>query len=146
MATCDATGATLAPRRARHPLHTAFRTVDAADYCEIATVEADRRAVLDLALDVGAGLAVIITVDASDGHASSARVYEIGRGRAQVRACSRSCRAGLKMLNVQMFVFVKPQSNAACLQEASVQHKCVRSSGRTLRSTAARMNVRHCAC
>ena len=41
-------GATLTPRRARHPLHTAFRTVDAADYCEIATIDADRRAVLDL--------------------------------------------------------------------------------------------------
>ncbi len=75
---------TLAPRRARHALHTAFRTVDAADYSEIVTVDADRRAVLDLALDAGAGLAAVITVDASDGHASSARIYEIGRGRAQV--------------------------------------------------------------
>ena len=140
-------GATLAPRRARHPLHTAFRTVDAADYCEIATVDVDRRAVLDLcarppiclsldtllrlqlqtshkasatvrcpvrkcfadtraavaqrarhepdaeltdvlhrgrALDTAAGLAAVVTVDAGDGHTSSARIYEIGRGRAQV--------------------------------------------------------------
>ena len=80
----DTPGVTLAPRRARHALHTAFRTVDAADYSEIVTVDADRRAVLDLALDAATGLAAVITVDASDGHASSARVYEIGRGRAQV--------------------------------------------------------------
>jgi len=36
----------LSARRARHPLHIAFRAVDARDYSEIATTEADGRAVL----------------------------------------------------------------------------------------------------
>ncbi len=36
----------LSARRARHPLHTAFRVADARDYSEIATVDADGRAVL----------------------------------------------------------------------------------------------------
>lgn len=36
----------LSSRRARHPLHTAFRAIDAGDYGEIATIDADGRAVL----------------------------------------------------------------------------------------------------
>ena len=44
------------------------------------------------ALDAAAGLAAVVTVDAGDGHTSSARIYEIGRGRAQVTpaCCSAS--------------------------------------------------------
>lgn len=45
----DDLSSALAPRRARHPLASAFRTLDATSYTEIATVPVDR-IVLDLAV------------------------------------------------------------------------------------------------
>lgn len=41
----------LNPRRGRHPLHSAFRTLDASDYTDVATVDVDNRCVLDLCVD-----------------------------------------------------------------------------------------------
>ena len=81
----------LAPRRSRHPLHTAFRTMDATDYTEISTVDAEGRALLDLALDPAAGLLALVTVDAAEGQASSARIYEIGRSRTRVSGGEGLC-------------------------------------------------------
>lgn len=49
----DDLSSALAPRRARHPLASAFRTLDATSYTEIATVPVDR-IVLDLAVRFGA--------------------------------------------------------------------------------------------
>lgn len=46
----DELNAALNPKRQRHPLWAAFRTLDAADYSDIATVPVDR-CVLDLAVD-----------------------------------------------------------------------------------------------
>ncbi len=43
---CRRAGVELSSRRARHPLHTAFRAIDASSYGEIATIDADGRAVL----------------------------------------------------------------------------------------------------
>lgn len=59
----DDLSSALAPRRARHPLASAFRTLDATSYTEIATVPVDR-IVLDLA--VSANLRSLLRFPASD--------------------------------------------------------------------------------
>ncbi|GFR42555.1 hypothetical protein Agub_g3434, partial [Astrephomene gubernaculifera] len=69
------------PRRARHPLHAAFRTLDAASYGDIATVGVER-VVLDLAVEPTDSLVAVVALDAADEELSSAaRVYEVGRMR-----------------------------------------------------------------
>ncbi|KXZ51678.1 hypothetical protein GPECTOR_11g13 [Gonium pectorale] len=69
------------PRRARHPLHAAFRTLDAATYADIATVAVER-VVLDLAVEPTDSLVAVVAVDLADEELSSAaRVYEVGRRR-----------------------------------------------------------------
>ncbi|GLI63938.1 hypothetical protein VaNZ11_007079, partial [Volvox africanus] len=69
------------PRRSRHPLNTAFRTLDAATYGDIATVAVER-VVLDLAVEPSDSLVAIVAVDLTEEEVTaSARVYEVGRRR-----------------------------------------------------------------
>ncbi|XP_073276803.1 DDB1- and CUL4-associated factor homolog 1-like isoform X1 [Primulina huaijiensis] len=65
-------------RRVKHPLFSAFRTVDAVNYSDIATVPLDR-CVLDFATEPTDSFLGLITMDDQDEMYSSARVYEIGR-------------------------------------------------------------------
>ncbi|XP_073131908.1 DDB1- and CUL4-associated factor homolog 1 [Henckelia pumila] len=65
-------------RRVKHPLFSAFRTVDAVNYSDIATVPVDR-CVLDFATEPTDSFLGLITMDDQDDMCSSARVYEIGR-------------------------------------------------------------------
>ncbi|CAI9775647.1 unnamed protein product [Fraxinus pennsylvanica] len=65
-------------RRVKHPLFAAFRTVDAVNYCDIATIPVDR-CVLDFATEPTDSFVGLIAMDDKDEMYSSARVYEIGR-------------------------------------------------------------------
>lgn len=65
-------------RRVKHPLFSAFRTVDAVNYTDIATIPVDR-CVLDFATEPTDSFVGLITMDDQDEMYSSARVYEIGR-------------------------------------------------------------------
>uniref|UniRef100_A0A2P2IM53 DDB1-and CUL4-associated factor homolog 1 n=1 Tax=Rhizophora mucronata TaxID=61149 RepID=A0A2P2IM53_RHIMU len=65
-------------RRVKHPLFSAFRTVDAINYSEIATIPVDR-CVLDFATETTDSFVGLITMDDQEEMFSSARVYEIGR-------------------------------------------------------------------
>lgn len=65
-------------RRVKHPLFPAFRTVDAVNYSDIATIPVDR-CVLDFATEPTDSFVGLITMDDQDEMYSSARVYEIGR-------------------------------------------------------------------
>ncbi|GAV63643.1 hypothetical protein CFOL_v3_07161 [Cephalotus follicularis] len=67
-------------RRVKHPLYAAFRTVDAVNYSDIATIPLDR-CVLDFATERTDSFVGLITMDDQDEMYSSARVYEIGRRR-----------------------------------------------------------------
>ncbi|CAL1412276.1 unnamed protein product [Linum trigynum] len=67
-------------RRVKHPLFAAFRTLDAVNYSEIATVPVDR-CVLDFTSDPTDSFVGLITMDDQEEMFSSARVYEIGRRR-----------------------------------------------------------------
>lgn len=67
-------------RRARHPLFAAFRTVDAINYSDIATVPVDR-CVLDFATEPSDSFVGLVSMDDPEEMYSSARVYEIGRRR-----------------------------------------------------------------
>lgn len=67
-------------RRVKHPLFSAFRTVDAVNYSDIATIPVDR-CVLDFATEKTDSFVGLITMDDQDEMYSSARVYEIGRRR-----------------------------------------------------------------
>ncbi|KAG0453476.1 hypothetical protein HPP92_024780 [Vanilla planifolia] len=67
-------------RRGRHPLFPAFRTIDATNYCDIATVQVDR-CVLDFAADPTDSYVGVIAMDDHEDMFSSARLYEIGRRR-----------------------------------------------------------------
>ncbi|KAL9227175.1 hypothetical protein vseg_002899 [Gypsophila vaccaria] len=67
-------------RRAKHPLFSAFRTLDAVNYSDIATIPVDR-CVLDLAREPTDSFVGLITMDDPDEMFSSARIYEIGRRR-----------------------------------------------------------------
>lgn len=75
----DVTSA-LNTRRVKHPLYSAFRTVDAVNYSDIATIPVDRR-VLDIATEPTDSFVGLVTMDDPDEMYSSARVYEIGRRR-----------------------------------------------------------------
>ncbi|KAE8056460.1 hypothetical protein FH972_013233 [Carpinus fangiana] len=66
--------------RAKHPLVEAFRTVDAVNYSDIATIPLDR-CVLDFATEPTDSFVGLITLDDPEEIYSSARVYEIGRRR-----------------------------------------------------------------
>ena len=67
-------------RRMKHPLFSAFRTVDAVNYSDIATIPLDR-SVLDFATEPTDSFVGLITMDGQDDMYASARVYEIGRRR-----------------------------------------------------------------
>ncbi|KAF9608499.1 hypothetical protein IFM89_009865 [Coptis chinensis] len=67
-------------RRVRHPLFSAFRTVDAVNYSDIATVPVDR-CVLDFATEPTDSFVGLVTMDDHEEMYASARLYEIGRRR-----------------------------------------------------------------
>ena len=67
-------------RRAKHSLFSAFRTVDAVNYSDIATIPVDR-CVLDFATEPTDSFAGLVLMDDHDEMFSSARMYEIGRRR-----------------------------------------------------------------
>lgn len=67
-------------RRVKHPLFSAFRTVDAINYSDIATIPVDR-CVLDFATEPTDSFVGLITMDDQGDMYSSARSYEIGRRR-----------------------------------------------------------------
>eukprot|EP00268_Persea_americana_P023990 TRINITY_DN2349_c0_g1_i1.p1 TRINITY_DN2349_c0_g1~~TRINITY_DN2349_c0_g1_i1.p1 ORF type:complete len:1971 (-),score=467.70 TRINITY_DN2349_c0_g1_i1:409-6321(-) len=67
-------------RRLRHPLFAAFRTVDAVNYSDIATVPVDR-CVLDFATEPIDSFVGLVSMDDHEEMFSSARLYEIGRRR-----------------------------------------------------------------
>lgn len=67
-------------RRVKHPLFPAFRTVDAINYSDIATIPLDR-CVLDFATEPTDSFVGLITMDDQEEMFSSARIYEIGRRR-----------------------------------------------------------------
>lgn len=67
-------------RRMKHPLFSAFRTVDAVNYSDIATTPVDR-CVLDFATEPTDSFVGLVTMDDQEEMYSSARVYEIGRRR-----------------------------------------------------------------
>ncbi|KAH7423347.1 hypothetical protein KP509_12G050900 [Ceratopteris richardii] len=65
-------------RRTKHPLCTAFKTIDAVDYSEIATTQVDR-CVLDLSTEPNDYLISVVGLDGHMETDSFARLYEIGR-------------------------------------------------------------------
>ncbi|KAL2925727.1 DDB1- and CUL4-associated factor-like protein 1 [Bienertia sinuspersici] len=67
-------------RRCKLPLFSAFRTLDAVNYSDIATIPVDR-CVLDFATEPTDSFVGLVTMDDQDEMYSSARVYEIGRRR-----------------------------------------------------------------
>ncbi|KAL4564995.1 hypothetical protein LXL04_029076 [Taraxacum kok-saghyz] len=67
-------------RRVKHPLFSAFRTIDAVNYSDVATCPVDR-CVLDFATEPTDSFVGLVTMDDQDEMYSSARVYEIGRRR-----------------------------------------------------------------
>ncbi|XP_010910305.2 DDB1- and CUL4-associated factor homolog 1 [Elaeis guineensis] len=67
-------------RRVRHPLYPAFRTIDAVNYSDIATVQVDR-CVLDFAADPTDSFVGVVAMDDHDEMYSSARLFEVGRKR-----------------------------------------------------------------
>lgn len=69
---------TFQTRRVKNPLFTAFRTVDAINYSDIANIAVDR-CVLDFAVEPTDSFVGLITMDDQDEMYSSGRVYEIGR-------------------------------------------------------------------
>lgn len=72
--------AALNPRRVRHPLFAAFRTMDAVDYSDIATTPVDR-CVLDLATEPTDSFIAVVSMDSNEQMDSFARLYEVGRRR-----------------------------------------------------------------
>ncbi|KAG9443968.1 hypothetical protein H6P81_015308 [Aristolochia fimbriata] len=75
----DITSAVMQSRRVRHPLFSAFRTVDAVNYSDIATVPVDR-CVLDLATEPTESIVGLVALDDAE-MVSTAKLYEIGRRR-----------------------------------------------------------------
>mmetsp|Transcript_28173 Transcript_28173/g.53657 ORF Transcript_28173/g.53657 Transcript_28173/m.53657 type:complete len:597 (+) Transcript_28173:1-1791(+) len=69
-----------APRRARHPLNAAFRTLLSHDYTEIATMQVER-CVLDLALEPSDTHIALVEMDSVEDLDSAVRIYEVGRVR-----------------------------------------------------------------
>ncbi|XP_024020803.1 DDB1- and CUL4-associated factor homolog 1 [Morus notabilis] len=67
-------------RRMKHPLFSAFRTVDAVNYSDIATIPVDR-CVLDFTTEPTDSFVGLITMDDQEEMYASARVNEIGRRR-----------------------------------------------------------------
>ncbi|KAK9077793.1 hypothetical protein SSX86_006131 [Deinandra increscens subsp. villosa] len=65
-------------RRVKHPLFSAFRTLDAVNYSDIATIPVDR-CVLDFATEPTDSFVGLVSMDDQEDMYSSARVYEIGR-------------------------------------------------------------------
>ena len=65
-------------RRSKHPLFAAFRTLDAVNYSDIATIPVDR-CLLDFATEPTDSFLGLITMEDQDDMLSSARLYEIGR-------------------------------------------------------------------
>ena len=74
----DVTSAFFHTRRVKHPLFAAFRTVDAVNYSDIATIPVDR-CVLDFATEPTDSFVGLVSMDDEEEMYSSARVHEIGR-------------------------------------------------------------------
>lgn len=73
--------AALHGRRRKHPLFSAFKTIDAATYTDIAMVHVDR-CVLDLATEPSNSLIGIVAMDENGDSESVVRLYEVGKRRA----------------------------------------------------------------
>ncbi|MCL7026290.1 hypothetical protein MKW94_025957 [Papaver nudicaule] len=67
-------------RRMRHPLYASFRTVDAINYSDIATVPVDR-CILDLATETTDTYVGVTSMDDNGEMLTTAKLYEIGRRR-----------------------------------------------------------------
>ncbi|KAK4756656.1 hypothetical protein SAY87_006783 [Trapa incisa] len=67
-------------RRVKHPLFAAFRTIDAVNYSDIATIPVDR-CVLDFAMEPTDSFVGLVAMDDQEEMDSAARIYEIGRRR-----------------------------------------------------------------
>lgn len=67
-------------RRVKHPLFAAFRTLDAINYSDIATIPVDR-CLLDFATEPTDSFLGLITMEDQEDMFSAARMYEIGRRR-----------------------------------------------------------------
>ncbi|KAK4746979.1 hypothetical protein SAY87_026016 [Trapa incisa] len=67
-------------RRVKHPLFAAFRTIDAVNYSDIATIPVDR-CVLDFATEPTDSFVGLVAMDDQEEMDSAARIYEIGRKR-----------------------------------------------------------------
>ncbi|GJP50047.1 hypothetical protein CLOM_g9196, partial [Closterium sp. NIES-68] len=78
--TSDDLLAALHGRRRKHPLFSAFKTIDATSYTDIATVNVDR-CVLDLAIEPTDSYVAVVAVDEHGESDSVARVFEVGRQR-----------------------------------------------------------------
>ena len=68
-------------RRRRHPLHMAFRTLDASDWTDIADVDVER-CVLDVALDATDGYLAAVTlggVGGAESMDSGLKLFEVRR-------------------------------------------------------------------
>lgn len=70
----------LNPRRSRHELFSAFRTMDAVDYSDIATTPVDR-CVLDLATEATDSVIAVVGLEANEEMEAVVRLYEVGRRR-----------------------------------------------------------------
>lgn len=62
--------------------------VDATDFSEIGTISTEGRCVLDLCVDAADNYIGLVTLEPNELMSCSARVYEVGRRRMQVRLFS----------------------------------------------------------
>ncbi|XP_024528210.1 DDB1- and CUL4-associated factor homolog 1-like isoform X2 [Selaginella moellendorffii] len=76
----DEVGMALNSKRARHPLFSAFRTIDAVDYSDIATTQVDR-CVLDLATENSESVIGVVAMEPNQVMDSYVKFYEVGRRR-----------------------------------------------------------------
>lgn len=71
---------TVHARRMRHPLFASFRTIDATNYSDIATVPVDR-CILDLATEATDTFVGVASMEDNEEMFATAKLYEIGRRR-----------------------------------------------------------------
>ncbi|KAI3919224.1 hypothetical protein MKW92_012792 [Papaver armeniacum] len=71
---------TVHARRMRHPLFASFRTIDATNYSDIATVPVDR-CILDLATEATDTFVGVVSMEDNEEMFATAKLYEIGRRR-----------------------------------------------------------------
>jgi hypothetical protein len=92
-------------RRRRHPMLSAFRTLSAGDYSEIATVPLDR-CCIDLALEAGDARVAVVELDhAMDDMDSVVRMYDGAWVLLHGTACDRAVsRVGVRALTWRGFL------------------------------------------